>query len=262
MEQIEKKEGVKIIVPLKYLGNFWRSLEMPLINYKVEFSLKWYNNCILSSSGTAATFTITDTKLYVPVVTLKTEDNTKLSKLLSEGFKRPIYWNKYKIIFKNYNNEYIRERLDASFQGVNKLFVLPYASGDNITNENSYRKYFLPRLKIKNYNIEIDGRNFYDESINDLIKQYDEIRKISIGQRDDYTTDCLLDFAYFEENYSLIAADLSKQKALDADSKAIPQIIFTGKTDNQVRVYILTLHSWTIKINKVRICKRNNKFFN
>ena len=82
-------------------------------------------NCILSSSGTAATFTITDTKLYVAIVTLKTGENRKLLKLLSEGFKRLIYWNKYKIIFKNYNNEYIRERLDASFQGVNKLFVLP-----------------------------------------------------------------------------------------------------------------------------------------
>ena len=209
---------------------------MPLINCKVEFSLKWYENCILSSSGTAATFTITDTKLYVPIVTLKTEDNAKLSKLLSEGFKRSIYWNKYKIIFKNYDNEYIRERLDASFQGVNKLFVLAYASDNNATNEDSYRKHFLPRLKIKNYNIEIDGRNFYDQSINDLIKQYDEIRKISTGQGDDYTTGCLLDFAYFEINYRLIAADLSKQKALHADSRAIQQIIFTGKTDNTIKV--------------------------
>ena len=73
----------------------------------------------------------------MPIVTLKTEDNTKLSKLLSERFKRPIYWNKYKIIFKNYNNDYIRERLDASFQGVNRLFVLAYASGNDVTNENS-----------------------------------------------------------------------------------------------------------------------------
>ena len=80
-----KKEGVKIAVPLKYLSNFWRSLEMPLINCKVEISLKWHANCILSSAGTAAT--ITDAKFYVPVVTLKIEDNTKLSKLLSKGFK-------------------------------------------------------------------------------------------------------------------------------------------------------------------------------
>ena len=152
---------------------------MPLINWKVELSLKWYQECIFSNSGTAGTFKITDAKLYVPIVTLKTtEENTKLSKLLREGFKRFIYWNKYKIIFKNYNDEYIREKLDASFQGVNRLFVLPYASGDNITNESSYRKYFLPRHTIKNYNIETDSRNFYDQSINDLIKQYDEI---SIG---------------------------------------------------------------------------------
>ena len=97
---ITNRNGVKIVVPLKYLSNFWRSLEMPLINCKVELSLKWYENCILSSAGTAATFTITDTKLYVPVVTLKTEDNAKLSKLLNKGFKRSVYWNKYKIILK------------------------------------------------------------------------------------------------------------------------------------------------------------------
>ena len=93
-----KKENVKIAVPLKYLSNFWISLEMPLINCKVEFSLNWIENCILSNSGTAAAFKITDAKLYVPIITLKTEDNTKLSKLLSEGFKRLIYWNEYKVI--------------------------------------------------------------------------------------------------------------------------------------------------------------------
>ena len=89
--------------------------------------------------------------LYIPVVTLKSEDNTKLSKLLSEGFKRSIYWNKYQAILKDHAaNKNRRERLDASFQGVSKLFILVYALGDNITDENSYRKHFLPRLKIKN----------------------------------------------------------------------------------------------------------------
>ena len=158
----------------------------------------------MSSSGTAATFIITDTKLYVPVVTLKTEDNTKLSKLLGEGFKRPNYWNEYKVIpNKNYNaNKYIRERLDASIQGVKRLFVFAYIGGDgnNIIIENSYQKYFLPRLKIENCNIEVDPRNFYDQPINDSIKQYDEIRKMSTGQGDDYTTCCLLHFAYFGKN--------------------------------------------------------------
>ena len=78
-QQIEKKEGVKIAIPLRYLSTFWRLLEISLINCKVKFSLKWYEHCVLSSSGNAATFTISDTKLYVSIVTLKTEGNAKLS---------------------------------------------------------------------------------------------------------------------------------------------------------------------------------------
>ena len=151
---ITNRNGVKIAVPLKYLSNFWRSLEMPLINCKAELSLKWYENYILSSAGTAATFAITDTKLYVPIVTLKIEDNTKLSKLLKERFKRLDYWNEYKVILRDHaESSNIRERLDASIQGVNKLHVLAYTHGDNVTDKNSCRKYFLPRLKIKIYNI-------------------------------------------------------------------------------------------------------------
>ena len=91
---ITDRNGVKIAIPLKYLSNFWRSFEIPLNNCKVELPLEWYENCILSSARTAATFAITDTKHYVPVVTLKTEDNIKLPKLLNEGFKRSVYWNK------------------------------------------------------------------------------------------------------------------------------------------------------------------------
>ena len=99
-----RKNCVKIAVPLKYLSNFWRSLQIPLINCKVELSLTRNKNCILPSVADDSTFAITDTKLYVPVVTLKTEDNTKLSKLLSNGFKRPIYCNKYKVTpNKNYD---------------------------------------------------------------------------------------------------------------------------------------------------------------
>ena len=90
-------------------------------------------------------------------------------------------------------------------------------------------KNIYPRVKIDNYNIEIHGRNFYDQPINESVKQYDEIRNISTVKGDDYTKGCLLDFDYFEKNYRIIAADLSKQKALDADSRAIQQIIFTGK---------------------------------
>ena len=99
------------------------------------------------------------------------------------------------------------------------------------------RKYFLPRIKIEGYNIEIDGRNFYDQPINDSIKQYDEIKKISTGQGEDYTTGCLLDFSYFEKKYRLIAADLSKQKVLDVDSRAVQQIIFIGKPSEASVIY-------------------------
>ena len=172
------KNGVKIAAPLKYLSNFWRSLEIPLINCKVELSLKWIENCVLTTAANAnkAIFKITDAKLYVPIVTLSVEDNAKLSKLLSEGFKRPIYWNEYKVIpnkiveiAANNEEKYIRELLDSSYQGVKRLFVLAYdnTEGNNQVSIDSSKKYFLPRVKIEIYNIEIDGRNFYDESIND-----------------------------------------------------------------------------------------------
>ena len=130
--------------------------------------------------------------------------------------------------------------LDASYQGVKRLFVLAYDNtGNDPVTADSHRRYFLSRIKIKNYNIEIDGRNFYDQPINDSIKQYNEVRKVSTGQGDDYTTGCLLDFAYFEKNYRLIAADLSKQKALDADPRVIQQIIFTGQASGNVAVYYI-----------------------
>ena len=121
--------------------------------------------------------------------------------------------------------------LDSGWQGVKRLFVFAYNNkeGDNNVSVDSYEKYFLQSVKIENYNIEIDRRNFYDQASNDSIRQYDEIRNMPTGQGDDYTTGCLLDFSYFEKNYRLIAVDLSEQKALDADSRAIQQIIFTGK---------------------------------
>ena len=204
---ITNRNGVKIAVPLKYLSNFWRSLEMPLINCKVELSLTWNENCILTSLVGNSTFTITDAKLYVPVVTLSTEDSVKLSKLLSKGFKRPVYCNEYKIIVEKLYNENnpIREESDSSWQGINRLFVLAYEGGANRVKTDFHKRYFLPKVEIKNYNTEIDGRNFYDQLINnqetnDLIKQYNEVRKVSTGQGDDYTTTgCLLDFDYFKK---------------------------------------------------------------
>ena len=161
----------------------------------------------------------------------------KLSKLSSKGFKRTACWNEYNVIgnkiveIANNNEEkYIRKLLDSSRQGVKRLFALAYNNeeGDNKVSVDSYKKCFLPRVKIQNYKIEIDGKNFYDQPINDSIKQYDEIRKESTRKGDDHTTGYLLDFSYLKKKNRLIEADLSKQKALDTDSRVLQQIIFTG----------------------------------
>ena len=153
------KNGVKIAVPLKYLSNFWRSLEMPLINCKVELSLKWTENCILATAANAnkAIFKITDPKLYVPIVTLSVEDNSKLIELLNKRFERPFNWNEYNVtpnkiveIAAINEEKYIRELLDSSCQGVNRLFLLAYdnTGGNNQVSVDSYKKNtFFQELK-------------------------------------------------------------------------------------------------------------------
>ena len=189
------------------MTNFRRSLEIPLINSKVELTVNWIERCVLTVANTAI-FKITDAKLYVPVVTLSTEDNVKLSTLLNEEFNRSIYWRKYKVtdnivveIDAPNAEKHIRELLDSSYKGVKILFVLAY--DNNQVSVHSFKKYFLPRVRIEKYNIEIDGRNFYDQPINHSIKQYDLVKKVITGQREDYTTDCLLGFAYFEKKLQI-----------------------------------------------------------
>ena len=259
-------KNVKIAVPLKYLSNFWRSLEMPLINCKIHLELNWSKDCVMSTIADA-TFEITNTKLHVPIVTLSSKDNVKLVKLLEEGFKRPVYWNEYQTKIETRdldNNNLTRFPLDASFQGVRRLFVLafnnttvnvpnnPINNTNNRVLRNSHTKYFLPRVNITNYNVLIDGRNFYDQPINDLVKQYDEIRKTATGQGDDYTTGCLLDYQYFKDHYNLIAIDLGKQKELDADSRAVQQIEFYGmlKTNSEVCTVLEKSKETTLQFSK------------
>ena len=126
---------------------------------------------------------------------------------------------------------------------MNRLFALAFdntENGNKKVERDSHRKYFLPRANITNFNVLIDGRDFYDQSVNDQIKNYDEIRKIGTGKGDDYTTGCLLDYQYLKDHYQLIAVDLSKQKELDADPRAIQQTEFYGKlgTDSQVCIVL------------------------
>ena len=236
------RRNVEIMVPLKYLSNFWRILEMPLINCEVNLILTWSSTCVLIATGVpnqAATFAITDTKLYVPVVTLSTQENTKFFQQLKSGFKRVINWNKYlskpQLLTQNPNLNHL---VEPGFQGIDRLFVLAFENDDDRTSDDQY---YLPTVEIKDYNIMINGENFFDQPIKNRGVTYDNIRKIATGQGDDYTTGCLLDYPYFANTYKMIAVDLSKQQALDADPRAIQQINFTANLDRagNTRVYFI-----------------------
>ena len=224
-------EDVEIIVPLSYLSNFWRTIEMPLINCKVKLLLTWSKDCVIINSEGEEKFVITETKLYVPVVKLSTQDSAKLLQKLKSGFKRIINWKKYELDIKTYaQNRYLNHLINPSFQGVNRLFVL-YFVYQNEDQRKLHLTYYLPKVEIKGYNVVIDGRNFFDQPINSMNKTYENIRRIALGQGDDYATGCFLDYSNFKETYKLIAIDLSKQQALDADPRAIQQINFTGNLD-------------------------------
>ena len=205
-------KDVEIMVPLKYLSNFWRTLEMPLINCEVNLILTWSSTCVLIATSIPkknATFAITDTKLYAPVVTLSTQENTKFFQQLKSGLKRVINWNKYlskpELLAQNPNLNHL---VEPSFQGVNRLFVLAFENDDDRASDDEY---YLPTVEIKDYNIMINGENFFDQPIKNNKITYDNIRKLVIGQGDDNTTSCLLDYPYFAKTYKMIPVDLSRQ---------------------------------------------------
>ena len=194
-------------------------------------------NLYYTDSNGAGTFAITDTKLYVHVVTLSTQENTKLLQQLKSGFKRVINWNKYLLKPESFRrNANLNYLVELSFQGINRLFVLAF-EGD--TQRISHSGYYLPNDEIKDYNIMINGENFFDQPIKNNKVTHENIRKIATGQGDDYTTGCLLDYSYFMDTYKMIAVDLSKQQALDADPRAIQKINFAANLDRagNTRVY-------------------------
>ena len=171
----DEKKDVTILIPLRYLGNFWRSLDIPLINCEITLVLSWYKECVLVgrafrgppaaaanliNSPTSAKFGITDCKLYVPVVTLSAENNNKLLEQLKSGFKRSIKWNKYMSQMSNQNkNNNLNYLIDPTVSNVNRFFVLSFENEDDRT---SYYKYYMPSVKIKDYNVLIDGNAFFE----------------------------------------------------------------------------------------------------
>ena len=236
-----RRLNVKVVVPLKYLSNFFRSLEMLLINCKIKLNLTWKKECVLSTAGGEAVFIINDTKLHVPVVTLSKEDNKDFIEQRDKGFQRSIYWNEYKTKEMNENadaNVFKYINLDPSFQGVNRLFVMAYNRANG-------------------HNVIIDGRNFYDNPIESDIEKDRELIKVMIGKGEDYTTGSLFDFNYFDKHYKLVAVDLSNQKELDADPRAIQQIEFKYMLGTNSTIYwvleksketILEFYKGTVKV--------------
>ena len=194
-------KNAQIIVPLKYISSFFRSSELPLTNTKLYIQLNYTKNSVISTVAGESTIKITKTELYVPVVTLNTEDNNKLNQLLDTEFERTVYWNEYKskiesITQAHNDNNNKRTLLDAGIPGVNKLFVMGFNDVDGDPNQmvrNNHRKYFLPKVDIKDYNVLIDGRNFYDQNISGDFKKYEELRKVMTGKGEDYTTGSLLE---------------------------------------------------------------------
>ena len=234
---------------------------MSLISCKIKLNLTWKKECVLSNQTSNAVFIINDTKLYVPVVTLSKEGNKDFIEQQNKSFQRFIYWKEYKTKEQtedeNANSlQYIN--LDPSFKGVNRLFVMAYSrENDDQSTRNGQTKYYLPRIDLKKYNVIIDGRNFYDNPIDSDIEKYRELKKLMIGKGENYTTGSLLDYDYFNKHYKLVAVDLSKQKELDADPRAIQQIEFKYMLGTDSTIYwvlekskktILEFYKGTVKV--------------
>ena len=194
---------------------------MSLVSCKIKLKLNWTDHYVLSAAGADnidansnnITFTIKDTKLYVLAVTFSAKVSQKLSKFLSKGFERSVYWNEYKIKIQNKNTTtQYRYFLKSNFVGANKLFVFVYSNVNNNGKRYKGQRYYLPKCIIKNYNVIIKGKNVYDQPIDSGIKRCEEIRKLTIGQGEDYITGCLLDYDYITNHYGVIAVDLSWQK--------------------------------------------------
>ena len=225
------KQDVELAIPLKYLGNFWRALNIPLISCEIYLELKWNKNCVITSleqrqidagprevngTTTGATLAINNCKLYVPVVTLSKDDEIKLLTNLKSGYKREIIWNKYRsqMTTEAINNN-LNILIDPTFTNVNRLFVLAYGQVNN--DRQSFYLFYLP-IKTEE-------------------EAYEKI--IDISRNNEYTTGNLLDYDYFKKYYKLIAIDLSKQQVLQENKDLIQQINFIERLEEAANVFII-----------------------
>ena len=243
-----RTQEVELAIPLKYLGNFWRALNIPLISCEVSLELKWDKNCVITTleqrdigggnrdnAPTGATLAINDCKLYVPAVTLSKDDEIKLLTNLKSGFKREIIWNKYRpqMTTEAINNN-LNILIDTTFTNVNRLFVLAYQNADD---RQSFSQFYLPRAMVKHFNVIIDKLVFFDLPIKTEEGAYE--KNIDISRNNEYTTGNLLDYDYFKKHYKLIAIDLRKQQVLQENADLIQQINFIGKLEQAANVFII-----------------------
>ena len=240
-------QEVEIAIPLKYLGNFWRALNIPLISCEVSLELKWNKNCVITSlkerqvdagppvvrdgAPIGASLAINDCKLYIPVVTLSKDDEIKLLTNLKSEFTREIEWNKYR---SQMSTELINNNLniliDPTFTNVNRLFVLAYQTADD---RQSFSQFYLPKVMVKDFNVIIDKLAFFDLLIKTEEEAYEKI--IDISRNNEYTTGNLLDYDYLKKHYKLIATDLSKQQVLQENEGLIQQINFIGRLEEAAK---------------------------
>ena len=202
-------QDVKIVVPLKHLSNFWRTLDMPLINCQLSLTSTWSKDCVLTyltktnadpnadppivaiAVPTGATFKIKDTKLYVPVVTLSAENDTKLLGQLKTGFKRTITWNKYRSEISNQTvNNNLNYLIDPTFTNVNRLFILSFKNEHRNDDENksvrtSFKKYYAT-VEVKDFNVLIDGKPLFEIPVKNKEEAYEAI--IEMSKNNDNTT--------------------------------------------------------------------------
>ena len=243
-------QEVEIAIPLKYLGNFWRALNIPLISCEVSLELKWNKNCVITSlkerqvdagppvirdgAPTGASQAINDCKLYIPVVTSSKDDEIKLLTNLKSGFTREIDWNKYRsqMTTEAINNN-LNILIDPTFTNVNRLFVLVYQTADD---RQSFSQFYLPKVMVKDFNVIIDKLAFFDLPIKTEEEAYEKI--IDISRNNEYTTGNLLNYDYFKKYYKVIATDLSKQQVLQENEDLIQQINFIGRLEEAANVFI------------------------
>ena len=242
------KKNVELAIPSKYLGNFWRALNIPLISREVSLEFKWNKTCVITSqqigvnldggntvAPTSARLAINDSKLYIPVVTLSKDDEIKLLTNLKSRFTREIEWNKYRsqMTTEAINNN-LNILIDPTFTNVNRLFVLAYQTADD---RQSFSQFYFPRVMVKDFNVIIDKLAFFDLPIKTEEEAYEKI--IDISRNNEYTTGNLLDYDYFKKYYKLIALDLSKQQVLQENEDLKKHINFIGRLTEAANVFII-----------------------